>query len=387
MPDDARPVALKPDSRPESPEIDDRSFADHPSGLDAHASRNSRRRILRWALFLLLPILLIVGVYFYATGGAYMSTDDAYVEADQVGLSTDVSGLVKDIDVKDNQHVTAGQVLFRLDPLPFQYKLDQAQAQLGVVRDNLNALKANYRQVQAQIKQAQDQVAFDELQFQRQQVLAREQFAPQTALDQARLNLQTAQQQLDQLNQQATSIAAQLDGNPDIAIDKHPQYIQALAQRDEAARELRDSVVRAPYDGIVTNVPQLEPGMYLTASTTAFYLVDTDHVWVEAQPKETELTYVRPGEPATVTIDTYPGRTWHARIASIGPASQSQFSLLPAENTSGNWVKVVQRIPLRVNIDASDKTKPPLRSGMSAEVRVYTGHHRGLPHFLSSLFG
>ncbi len=294
--------------------------------------------------------------------------------------------LVKEIDVKDNEHVTAGQVLFRLDPAPFQYKLDQAQAQLGVVRDNLNSLKANYDQVQAQIKQAQEQIAFDELQFRRQQTLARQQFAPQTALDQARLNLQTAQQQLAQLQHQAASTAAQLDGNPDVPIDKHPQYIQALAQRDEAARELRDSVVRAPFAGMVTNVPQLEPGMYLTAGTTAFYLVDTDHVWVEAQPKETELTFVRPGERATVTVDTYPGRSWHGDVASIGPASQSQFSLLPAENTSGNWVKVVQRIPLRVKIDTSDKGKPPLRSGMSAEVSVYTGHERGLPHFLTSLF-
>ena len=382
MPDDGRPVALKPDLSPGAPEIDDRSFADHPSAGDIGAVR-WRRRLLRWGLFLLLPIVLIVGAYFYITGGAYMTTDDAYVEADQVGLSTDVSGLVKEVDVTDNQHVKAGQVLFRLDSEPFQYKLDQAEAQLGMVRDNLNALKANYRQVQAQIKQAQDQVSFDELQLRRQQVLAREQFAPQTALDQARLNLQTAQQHLDQLNQQATSISAQLDGNPNIAIDKHPQYIQAVAQRDEAARELRDSVVRAPYDGVVTNVPQLGPGMYLTASTIAFYLVDTDHIWVEAQPKETELTYVRPGERATVTIDTYPGRKWHGSVASIGPASQSQFSLLPAENTSGNWVKVVQRIPLRVEIDTSDKTKPPLRSGMSAEVSVYTGHERGLPHFLT----
>ena len=387
MPDDVRPVALEPASTPDAPDLDDRSFADHPNTQDARASRDRRRRVLRWGLFLLLPIVLIIGAYFYVTGGAYMTTDDAYVEADQVGLSTDVSGLVKEVDVTDNQHVTAGQVLFRLDPAPFQYKLDQAQAQLGMVQENLNALKANYDQVQAQIKQAQDQIAFDQLQFRRQQILARQQISPQTALDQARLNLQTAQQQLAQLQNQAASIAAQLGGNPDTPVDKQPQYLQALAQRDEAARELRDSVVRAPFGGVVTNVPQLEPGMYLTAGTTAFYLVDTDHVWVEAQPKETELTYVRPGESATVTVDTYPGRTWHGKVASIGPASQSQFSLLPAENTSGNWVKVVQRIPMRVKIDTSDKAKPPLRSGMSAEVSVYTGHERGLPHFLTALFG
>jgi membrane fusion protein (multidrug efflux system) len=349
--------------------------------------RSSRRRQLRWALFLLLPLLLIVGAYFYFERGAYMSTDDAYIKADKVGLSTDVSGMVEGIDVRDNQQVTVGQALFRLDPLPFQLKLDQAQSQLGVVRDNLNALKANYQNVQAQIKQAEDQIAFNQLQYQRQETLARQQFTPQTALDQARLNWQSSQQTLASDKAQLASIVANLDGNPDIPIEQHPQYRQALAQRDEAARELRDTVVRAPYNGTVTNVPSLEPGMYLPASTAAFNLVDTDRVWVEAQPKETELTDVRPDEPATITVDTYPGREWRGTVASIGPAAQSEFSLLPAQNTSGNWVKVVQRIPLRVQIDTTDKSMPPLRAGMSVEVSVYTGHKRGLPHFLTALFG
>jgi membrane fusion protein (multidrug efflux system) len=347
----------------------------------------SHRRGLRWALFLLLPIVLMVGAYFYFEGGAYMSTDDAYIEADKVGLSTDVSGMVEAIEVRDNQHVTARQVLFRLDPLPFQLKLDQAQAQLGIARDNLNALKANYQNVQAQIKQAEDQIAFNQLQYQRQETLARQQFTPQMSLDQARLNLQTSQQTLVSDKAQLASIVANLDGNPDIPTEQHPQYRQALAQRDEAARQLRDTVVRAPYSGTVTNVPSLEPGMYLPASTAAFNLVDTDQFWVEAQPKETELTDVRPGEPATITVDTYPGREWRGTVASIGPAAQSEFSLLPAQNTSGNWVKVVQRIPLRVQIDTTDKSMPPLRAGMSVEVSVYTGHKRGLPHFLTALFG
>jgi membrane fusion protein, multidrug efflux system len=347
----------------------------------------SHRRGLRWALFLLLPIVLMVGAYFYFEGGAYMSTDDAYIEADKVGLSTDVSGMVEAIEVRDNQHVTARQVLFRLDPLPFQLKLDQAQAQLGIARDNLNALKANYQNVQAQIKQAEDQIAFNQLQYQRQETLARQQFTPQMSLDQARLNLQTSQQTLVSDKAQLASIVANLDGNPDIPTEQHPQYRQALAQRDEAARQLRDTVVRAPYSGTVTNVPSLEPGMYLPASTAAFNLVDTDQFWVEAQPKETELTDVRPGEPATITVDTYSGREWRGTVASIGPAAQSEFSLLPAQNTSGNWVKVVQRIPLRVQIDTTDKSMPPLRAGMSVEVSVYTGHKRGLPHFLTALFG
>jgi membrane fusion protein (multidrug efflux system) len=349
--------------------------------------RVSRRRWLRGALFLLLPIALIVGAYFYFEGGAYTSTDDAFIEADKVGLSTDVSGMVEAIEVRDNEHVTAGQVLFRLDPLPFQLKLDQAQSQLGVVRDNLNALKANYQNVQAQIKQAEDQIGYNQLQYQRQETLARQQFTPQMSLDQARLNLLTSQQTLVSDKAQLASIAANLDGNPEIPIEQHPQYRQALAQRDEVARELRDSVVRAPYNGTVTNVPALEPGMFLPTSTAAFNLVDTDQFWVEAQPKETELTDVRPGEPATITVDTYPGRQWRGTVASISPAAQSEFSLLPAQNTSGNWVKVVQRIPVRVQIDTTDKSMPPLSAGMSVEVSVYTGHKRGLPHFLTSLFG
>jgi membrane fusion protein, multidrug efflux system len=392
MPDDCRMDSLRSDTadapaaRRAVPQ-EEWELPTERSPAPEEPPRSSRRRQLRWALFLLLPLLLIVGAYFYFERGAYMSTDDAYIKADKVGLSTDVSGMVEGIDVRDNQQVTVGQALFRLDPLPFQLKLDQAQSQLGVVRDNLNALKANYQNVQAQIKQAEDQIAFNQLQYQRQETLARQQFAPQTALDQARLTWQSSQQTLASDKAQLASIVANLDGNPDIPIEQHPQYRQALAQRDEAARELRDTVVRAPYNGTVTNVPSLEPGMYLPASTAAFNLVDTDRVWVEAQPKETELTDVRPDEPATITVDTYPGREWRGTVASIGPAAQSEFSLLPAQNTSGNWVKVVQRIPLRVQIDTTDKSMPPLRAGMSVEVSVYTGHKRGLPHFLTALFG
>src|SRR5277367_6880422 len=259
-----------------------------PESLSApeEPPRSSRRRRLGWALFLLLPLTLMVGAYFYFEGGAYMSTDDAFIEADKVGLSTDVSGMVEAIEVRDNEHVTAGQVLFRLDPLPFQLKLDQAQSQLGVVRDNLNALKANYQNVQAQIKHAEDQIAYNQRQYERQTILFRQQFAAQTAVDQMRLNLQTSEQSLVSLKAQLAGIVANLDGNPDLPIEQHPQCRQAVAQRDEAARELRDTVISAPYNGTVTNVPSLEPGMYLPASTAAFYLVDTDRFWVEAQPKE-----------------------------------------------------------------------------------------------------
>jgi len=170
-------------------------------------------------------------------------------------------------------------------------------------------------------------------------------------------------------------------------VEQHPRYLDAVAQRDEAARQLDHATVRAPFAGIVTNVPAIAPGKYLPASMTAFYLVATDHVWVESNPKETELTYVRPGQPVTVTVDTYPGAQWRGTVESISPAAAQEFSLLPAQNTSGNWVKVVQRIPMRVRLDTTDMTLPPLRAGMSVVVDVDTAHARGLPRFLAALFG
>ena len=382
---DGGSTGLKPSTPIAEPAVEGRRL-DRPGSAAAAKAAGRRRPWLCWALFLLLPVVIIGGLIFYVRSTRYLSTDDGLVEADQVGLSTDVSGLVAKIDVYDNEQVAAGQPLFALDPLPFQLKLDQAQGQLGVVRDNLDAQKANYQNLQAEIVQAHDQITFDQRQYDRAVTLAREQFAPQTALDQAWLNLRTDQQKLASLTAQLAATAATLDGDPNLPVEQYSQYRQALAQRDEAARELRDTVVRAPYAGFVTNVPSLAPGMYLPASTTGFYLVRTPRIWVEAQPKETELTYVRPGQPATVTIDTYPGRVWHGSVASIAPATQSQFSLLPAQNTSGNWVKVVQRIPMRIRVDPAPG-QPVLRAGMSAEIEVDTGRIHGVPHMFAWLFG
>ena len=343
--------------------------------------QSARRRWPRWALFALLPLALIAGGYWYVTGGRVMSTDNAYVEADKVGISTDVSGMVKEVDVKNNQHVEDGQVLFRLDDLPFRLALERADAQVGVVRNDLNALKANYRDMQAQIKQAQDDIDYYDREFHRQQDLAAKNIASQQSFDAARRNFQNAQQKLASLNQQLAAIAANLNGDPNIPVEQHPRYRDAVAQRNEAARQLDHTVVKAPFAGIVTNVPSLAPGKYLQASMTAFYLVATDYVWVDSNPKETELTNVRPGQPVMVTVDTYPDVEWHGAVESISPAAAQEFSLLPAQNTSGNWVKVVQRIPMRVQLDTQDKNLPPLRAGMSVVVNVDTGHARGLPLF------
>jgi membrane fusion protein, multidrug efflux system len=345
------------------------------------------RRWPRLALFLLLPLALLVGAYGYVTGGEVMSTDDAYVEADKVGISTDVSGIVKEIEVTENEHVEAGRILFRLDDLPFRYAMERADAQVSIVRNELNALKANYQDMQAQMKQAQYDIDYYDREFRRQQDLVTRSIVSQASFDMARRNLQNAQQKLASLSQQLAAIVANLNGDPNIPVEQHPRYLDAVAQRDEAARQLAHTVVKAPFAGIVTNVPAIAPGKYLPASTTAFYLVAADHVWVDSNPKETDLTYVRTGQTVTVSVDTYPDAVWHGTVESISPAAAQEFALLPAQNTSGNWVKVVQRVPMRVRLDTSDTSLPPLRAGMSVEVDVDTGHARGLPHFLTALFG
>ena len=375
--------ALKPGGR----EAEVKDAVEPPPDPGADTVDASRKSPLRPLMFALLPLALIVGAYWYITGGNVVSMDDAYVEADKVGVSTDVPGIVAEVAVTENQHVQAGQILYRLDDLQLRLALARAEAQIGAVRDALNALKANYRDMQSQIQQAQNDIEYFDTEFHRQQNLLAAHVASQSTFDTARRGLQTAQQKLVSLTQQLGAIAANLDDDPTGAVEKKPRYLDAVAQRDEAARQLAHSVVKAPFAGIVTNVPSIAPGKYLQASATAFYLVAADHVWVVANPKETELTYVRTGQSASVTVDSYPDTQWSGSVESISPAAAQEFSLLPAQNTSGNWVKVVQRIPVRVRIDTNDKSLPPLRPGMSVEVDVDTGHSRGLPHFLTAMFG
>jgi membrane fusion protein (multidrug efflux system) len=371
-PEDRKPEAVPP-GEPRRSEV----------AANAPAPKKSLRRPL---MFALLPLALIVGGYFYVTGGAVMSTDNAYVQADMVGLSTDVAGIVTQVLVHDNQKVAEGDILFKLDPLQFQLALDRAEAQVGNTRNDLVALQTGYRNMQAQVEQAQKDVDFNMVNFQRQEQLIANNFTPRATFDAARNTLQGSQQKLASVQQQLAGLAANLNGDPAAPIENHPKYKDAVAARDEAARQLAHTVVRAPFAGIVTNVPSLQPGQYLAAAATAFNIVSTDRVWVQASPKETELTYVKPGQKAVVEVDSYPGQQWTGTIDSISPASASSFSLLPAENTSGNWVKVVQRIPLRVSV-TNAPGKPQLRVGMSVELSIETGHERGMPSFLTGWFG
>jgi membrane fusion protein (multidrug efflux system) len=352
----------------------------------ASASRQPKRRLTRPILFALLPLALLAGGYFYVTGGQIMSTDNAYVQADTVGVSTDVPGTVVAIEVHDNEAVKKGQVLYRLKADVFQTALDGAKAQLGTVHDQILTLQASYKLSLAQIEQAQADLAYYQTTFKRQQDLLATGAGTKAAFDSAQHDLESTRQRIAVAKAQADTALAQLSGDPNQKIESNPFYLQAKSTVDNAQRDFNDTVAKAPFDGVVTNVNAIRIGSYLQASQQAFSLVSTSRMWIEASPKETELTNVRPGQSATVSVDTYPGVEWKGVVDSISPASGSSFSLLPAQNTTGNWVKVVQRIPMRVSIESTEG-KPPLRVGMSVSVDVDTGRARGLPDFVTNLFG
>jgi membrane fusion protein, multidrug efflux system len=345
----------------------------------------SRRRSLRLLLLVVIPLVALAGAgWMYLTGGRYVSTDNAYARAAIMNVTNDISGIVKEVDARENQSVKKDDVLFRLDEEPFKIALAGAEAQLGAVRNELVSLKATYQQDLAQIQQAKTQLAFAETAFERAQTLVKRGVTAQAALDQARRDRDTAQEQVAVAQRAADAILSQLGGDPNAPIDNHPRVRSAQAAVDRARWDLDHTTVVAPWPGTVANVENLKPGTYLAAGTPALSLVASDDIWIEANPKETDLTYVKPGDPATVTVDAYPGLTFKAKVASVSPATGAEFSVLPPQNASGNWVKVVQRVPLRLSIEQPEDG-PKIRAGMSANVEIDTGHQRSIGSITSAL--
>jgi membrane fusion protein (multidrug efflux system) len=346
--------------------------------------RLGSKRTLRLLLMAGGILVVLVGALtFWLRGGRYVSTDDAYVRASKLMVSTDVSGLVTEVDVREGQTVKAGDVLFRIDPKQFQIALDNAKAQLRQIALNIEAMKQDYKRMLEDIQAQQSQVELDQANFDRYAVLVKSDSISKANYDQARFTLAADKRKLESLKQQAAVQLARLGGNPDIPVTEHPQYQQANAQVDEAQRQFDHTVVRAPFNGIVTQVDNLQRGTYLVSQTAALTntgavgLVSTDNAWVDAHVKETDLTYVKPGDPVGIFVDAYPNRTWSGTVESISPASGSEFSILPAQNASGNWVKVVQRITVRIRVERKPDD-PVLRAGMSVTVDIDTGHRRSL---------
>jgi membrane fusion protein (multidrug efflux system) len=334
-----------------------------------------------------IAFVVVAGAILWLRGGRYVSTDDAYVRAAKLMVSTDISGLVSSVEVREGQAVKAGDVLFRVDPLQYQIALDSAKANLAQTAASLESMKEDYRRMLSDVSAQEAKVELDQLTYDRYEPLASKDFLSKANFDQARFTLLADTKTLDSLKRQSQVQLARLSGNADLPVTQYPQYLQAKAQVDEAQRELDHTVVRAPFDGRVTQVAALQPGTYLVAQTAALTntgavaLVSSKDIWVEANMKETELTNVKRGDPVSITVDTYPGQVWEGTVDSIAPASGSEFAILPAQNSSGNWVKVVQRIPVRIHIDQK-AGQPPLRSGMSVTAEIDTGHRNSLPDLL-----
>ncbi len=352
------------------------------TGVAAPARTRQKSRLLRPLLMLGGALALVIGgVAWYLSGGGWVSIDDAYIQAAKLAVSTDVSGIVADIPVHEGQHVRKGDVLFRLDDRPFRIALDGAKAELAQTALTMDAMKRDYQRLVHQADAQVAQVQSDQADYERYAPLVKGGAVTRAQAEDTRYKVAADQQAAEALRVQAQVQLAKLGGTADVDVTKTPAYQQAEAKVAEAQRELDHTVVRAPFDGIVTQVDSLQPGQYLAAANPGFALVSASDVWAQGFPKETELTWVKPGDPVKVSVDTYPGRVWTGRVQSVSPASGSEFSLLPAQNTSGNWVKVVQRIPLRVQLDLAPD-QPALRAGMSVEIDIDTGHARTLRDLL-----
>ncbi len=354
-----------------------------PPMQPAPAALKKKRGPGRLLLMVALPLVLAAaGGYVWVTGGRYQETENANLQQAKVSIASDIAGRVVQVDIADNQLVKKGDVLFAVDPEPHRIALAQADAAVAAARLNVEQLRAAYSQAMAQEKSASSEVDYAQSQYDRAADLAQKGINAKSSLDQARNDLDKAKQQLAVAQQGIVSAKAALGGNPDIETDKHPTVMSALAARDKAAYDLAQTTVRAPADGVVSQASSFKVGQFVGSGTPLFSLVETGDIWVDANFKETQLTNMKPGQKADIVLDTYPDRTFQATVKAIGAGTGAEFSLLPAQNATGNWVKVTQRIPVRLELNDPD-ARMALRTGMSATVTVDTGVARGLP----KLFG
>lgn len=326
-------------------------------------------------MFVVPAILAVVGGYFWLMAGRYAGTDNAYVQQDMVSIVAEVAGRITDVAVMENEPVEAGDLLFRIDPEAYQIAYEQAQAGIAAARLQVEQMRSAYRQAEAELKQARDDLDYKQKVFDRYQKLVQSGTSSRAQFDEAENDLRAAKQTLARDEQALEGARAALDGNPDIDTDKHPLVLQAIALRDKAALDLKHAEVRAPAAGIVSQTDRLKEGQYVSVGTSVVAVMESKRSWIEANFKETDLTHMAPGQEATISIDAYPDLALSGKVASIGAGTGSEFSLLPAQNATGNWVKVVQRVPVRIELDQAT-SELPLKAGLSASVEVDTGYRR-----------
>jgi membrane fusion protein (multidrug efflux system) len=338
-------------------------------------------RVLRLLLLVVLPgLAIVIGGLWWLTGGGTVGTEDAYVKADIAQVSPEISGRVLAVLVHDQAAVKKDEPLVRLDPEPFRLALDRAAAQLDDARTTVATARAQWAETQAELGEMETQLAFLTRQEERQKALARAGVAAATKLEQAENDAAVARDRLDVVKKRLARMLAALGGNPNLPIDDYPLVRERRAMRDSAALDLARTVLKAPVSGTAVNV-RLQPGDEVKAAVPLFAIVADTRPWVEANMKETELTEVRVGQHAEVVLDVYPNLTWDAVVESLSPATGAEFALLPPQNASGNWVKVVQRLPVRIRL-LPRPGEPPLRAGMTATVTIRVGRPRTLADLL-----
>jgi len=361
-----------------------------PDSSPKKVAAEPRRRLLaglrkyrRFLLLVVLPLAAVIGgVAFYLSGGRYVTTDDAYVGAQKVLITPDISGKIEKVVVREGQRVNEGDILFEIDPVPFRLALQQAEANLATAKTNYDTLKSNI-QIYGQMGDlAQQGVDLKRRDVDRKTSLVRSNVGSQLDLDNSTTGLVTASAQLELLKQQIATAKNQLLGNPDLPLEQFPPYAMAKAALDQAQRNLDHTVLRAPMNGIATQVDSIQLGRFVAAGTPVFSIIDTSKPWVDANPKESDFTYVAVGQPVTVDVDAFPDHVFKGTVGSLSPGTGAQFAILPPQNATGNFVKVVQRVPVRIYFDANDKMVERLKAGMSSYVSIDTNHRRSLAGLL-----
>jgi membrane fusion protein (multidrug efflux system) len=340
-------------------------------------------RLLWRAIMWSLPLVAVaVALFVWLSTGRFVSTDNAYVKGDRVYIATELSGPIVEVAVTENQSVSRGQLLFRLDDQPYRAALAKIDSEIEVQRAEISGLRAQWRTKREEIKAASSQLNFAQSEFERQSDLADKKFASVQKLEETRMALEVARQRIAAAQEDLQRIEAALAGDPKIKADDHPRVKQMLAARDEALLNLRRTTIEAPIDGVVSKV--LVRGSYAVMGVPSIAVVADRDLWIEANFKETELTRVRVGQPVTIAVDTYPDMQCTGKVTSFSQSTGAEFAVLPPQNATGNWVKVVQRIPVRTSVICKDDD-PPLRVGMSVTIEIDTGHRRSLDELLRSL--
>jgi membrane fusion protein, multidrug efflux system len=371
------PAAAAPSAPPSAPPA-----AVASSVVTVEVATKPRRRFLRFLLLVLVPLAAAgAGIAIYLHGGRYITTDNAYVNAQKVLVTPEISGTVSSIAVAEGQHLKQGDILFTIDPKPYELALAQAKGALFGAQTDYNGLKVQYAGLDPQIALARETVDLKRTDLDRKTALAANKVVAATDVDSAKADLQTARSALEVLQQTQRDIASQLGGSPDMPVDVYPPYARAKVAVDQAQWNLDQTVLKAPMDGIATQVDNIQLGRYLSAGTTVFAIVSGKDIWLDANPKETDITYLAPGQQVDVTVDTFSGRTFTGHVESISPGTGAQFSIIPPQNAAGNWVKVVQRVPVRIAFDPGQNTSM-LRAGMSANVSIDTHRTRSLAGLL-----